>query len=100
MRYHAAMEIVYLAAGYLVIANIAGFALMGADKKRARKGARRVPEKTLFLTALLGGGMGATLGMYAFRHKTRHWYFVAGMPALAALNLAVFAVVLFLGLVN
>ena len=44
------------------------------------RGARRVRERTLFLSALLGGGLGACLGMWIFRHKTEHWYFVVGMP--------------------
>ena len=56
------------------------FALMGADKKRAKRGAWRISERTLFLSALLGGSIGANLGMRVFRHKTKHWYFVLGMP--------------------
>lgn len=66
---------------------------MGFDKGRSRrKGARRVRERTLFLSALLGGSLGAVLGMWLFRHKTRHWYFVYGMPAILVLQilLAVF----------
>lgn len=64
------------------------FIVMGADKRRARKGARRVPEKRLFLLALLGGAAGGWLGMCAFRHKTRHWYFRFGFPLIAAVQLA------------
>ena len=52
--------------------NALEFFLMGWDKRQARKGGRRTPEKTFFLLALLGGSPGAILGMYAFRHKTRH----------------------------
>ena len=51
--------------------------LMGVDKRRARRDAWRVPEKTLWLFALLGGAPGGWLGMRAFHHKTRHWYFTA-----------------------
>ena len=70
-----------LLAGYLAIVNLWAFCLMGFDKRRAKsKGARRVRERTLFLSALLGGGLGACLGMWTFRHKTKHWYFVVGMP--------------------
>lgn len=70
-----------LIAGYLVLVNLWAFALMGADKARAKKkGARRIRERTLFLSALLGGGLGAFLGMWVFRHKTKHWYFVVGIP--------------------
>lgn len=53
---------------------------MGIDKDRAKRGAWRIPEKTLFVCALLGGSFGTTLGMSAFRHKTKHWYFKYGMP--------------------
>ena len=67
---------------YLLVVNLAAFALMGADKSRARRGAWRVPERTLFLPALLGGALGGTLGMRVFHHKTRHWYFLYGMPAI------------------
>lgn len=48
---------------------------------------RRTPERTLFLIAALGGSAGVWLGMYAFRHKTRHWYFVLGIPAILAAQL-------------
>ena len=70
-----------LIAGYLVLVNLWAFVLMGVDKARAKKkGARRIRERTLFLSALLGGGLGALLGMWVFRHKTKHWYFVVGIP--------------------
>lgn len=69
---------------YLALINIWAFALMGSDKRRAKqKGARRIRERTLFLSALLGGGLGAFLGMWVFRHKTKHWYFVVGIPLIA-----------------
>lgn len=55
--------------------NILAFSLMGIDKRRARRHLWRIPEKTLFLVVLLGGGIGGTLGMFFFRHKTKHWYF-------------------------
>ena len=83
-----------LIAGYLAVVNVWAFALMGFDKRRAKiKGARRIRERTLFLSALLGGGLGACLGMWCFRHKTKHWYFVAGMPLIliAEAALLVFA---------
>lgn len=72
---------------YLIFTNIFSFVLMGVDKAKARKGAWRVPEKVLFLSAVLGGSAGAWLGMYAFRHKTKHWYFVVGMPLILALQI-------------
>ena len=64
---------------------------MGADKRFARTGHRRVPEKRLFLLALLGGAAGGLLGMYTFRHKTRHWYFVVGFWALTLVQLGALA---------
>lgn len=75
---------------YLAVMNVAAFVMMGADKRRARKGRWRIPEKALFAAALAGGSAGAILGMQIFRHKTRHWYFVWGMPAILALQLVLF----------
>ncbi len=65
---------------YLIFINVLAFALMGIDKRKARKHLWRIPEKTLFLPAILGGSVGAWAGMYIFHHKTKHWYFVVGMP--------------------
>ena len=68
---------------YLAAINLLTFCVYGADKRRAKiPGARRVPEKTLFALALLLGSPGALLGMQVFRHKTRHWYFRFGIPAI------------------
>ena len=72
--------------GYLVIINLIGFAVMGIDKKRAIRGAWRISEASLFLVAFLGGALGCTMGMRHFRHKTRHWYFKYGMPAVFAVQ--------------
>jgi len=63
------------------------FATMGLDKRFAKTEHRRVPEKRLFLLAALLGAPGGLLGMYAFRHKTKHWYFVVGFWALTFLQL-------------
>ena len=73
---------------YILIMNIIGFCLMGLDKHRARTRQWRVPEKILFVAALLGGSAGAWAGMYVFHHKTRHWYFVVGIPLILAAQLA------------
>ena len=73
---------------YLALVNLIAFAVYGADKRRAKKDKRRVPEKTLFLLALIGGSVGALAGMYTFRHKTRHWYFVWGIPAIMLVQIA------------
>ncbi len=76
---------------YLILMNILGFFLMFADKKKAQKHAYRIPEKTLFLCSLLGGSLGTWWGMYAFRHKTKHWYFVIGMPLIFFAHVALLA---------
>ena len=73
---------------WLAVINLLTFIVYGADKRRARKGKWRVPEKTLFLLPLLGGSIGALLGMRVFHHKTKHWYFVWGMPAILLAQIA------------
>jgi uncharacterized membrane protein YsdA (DUF1294 family) len=71
---------------YLIIMNAVNFILMGYDKKQAKKGRRRIPEKRFFTYAALGGGLGGWLGMLKWRHKTKHMSFVLGFPALIAVN--------------
>ena len=78
----------YLLMAWLLIWSLILFFTMALDKHRAIKGARRVPEKRLFLLALLGGGIGGFFGMYAFRHKTRHLKFVLLFPVIALLQAA------------
>ncbi|MCI6679304.1 MAG: DUF1294 domain-containing protein [Vescimonas sp.] len=73
---------------WLAVINLLTFIVYGADKRRARKGKWRVPEKTLFLLPLLGGSIGALLGMRVFHHKTKHWYFVWGIPAILLAQIA------------
>ena len=65
---------------YFVTMNLIGVMVMAADKRKAIKHKWRIPEKVLFLVALLGGSAGTWGGMYLFHHKTKHWYFVIGMP--------------------
>ena len=67
---------------YLLIINAFSMLLMLADKRRAVKKAWRIPEATLIGSALIGGSIGALLGMYTFRHKTRHPKFTLGIPAI------------------
>lgn len=81
------MQVTLLLVGYVIIMNLIGFFLMGIDKRKAIKRAFRIPESTLFIVALIGGSLGSLLGMYVFRHKTRHWYFVYGMPAILILHI-------------
>lgn len=72
---------------YLIFINLIGFFAMFLDKQKAKRSAWRIPEKTLFLFALLGGSLGTTLGMHCFHHKTRHWYFRFGMPLILILQI-------------
>ena len=76
---------------YLIIINIIAFFLMGIDKKKAQTGAWRIPERTLFFSAILGGSIGAIAGMQLFRHKTKHKAFVIGMPAIFIVQLLLVA---------
>ena len=80
---------------YLLLINLIGFLAMFLDKQKSKKEKWRIPEKTLFLFALLGGSLGTTLGMNTFRHKTKHWYFKLGMPLILGLQIAVAILCLF-----
>ena len=69
------------------ILNVITFFIMWFDKHEAKIGDWRVPERTLFLLVLLGGGIGGIAGMYVFRHKTRKWYFKIGFPAILIIQI-------------
>ena len=73
---------------WFLLWSLVAFIAMGTDKRRARRGLWRVPEATLFLFALLGGALGATLGMHIFHHKTKHWYFRWGLPLILLAQVA------------
>ena len=79
----AVLNAIYL---YFILMNIAGFTVMGIDKNRAIKKRWRIRESYLFFIAILGGSAGAVLGMYFFRHKTKHMRFVYGMPFILILQ--------------
>ena len=70
----------------LLIVNAIGFILMLVDKIKAKKNLWRIPEATLFLVAVIGGSIGSILGMYTFRHKTKHIKFTVGMPLILAVQ--------------
>lgn len=72
---------------YLLIVNAIGFLLMLIDKRKAIRRRWRIREKTLFLTAAIGGSIGSIMGMYTFRHKTKHLQFTLGMPAILIVQL-------------
>lgn len=71
---------------YFVILNIISFILMGVDKRKAINHQWRVSEKTLWVTAIIGGSIGSILGMRVFRHKTKHQLFTIGMPVILILQ--------------
>lgn len=74
---------------YLIAINVFAFVLMGIDKRRAVRHRWRIPEKTLFLSAVLLGSLGANLGMQVFRHKTKHMSFVIGMPLILLVQIVI-----------
>lgn len=69
---------------YLLTVNAIGFLLMLGDKRMAQKKLWRIPESTLMMAAIIGGSVGCLIGMYTFRHKTRHLKFTLGIPAILA----------------
>ena len=82
------MKALHLLLIIYAVMSVIGFALMGIDKSRAINHKWRIKEATLFLIAFLGGGIGSTLGMFFFRHKTKHWYFRLFFPLFAAAQTA------------
>ena len=77
---------IYIFLAYVLIINLLGFTSMGVDKYKARKHLWRIPEKVLFTIAILGGSIGSSLGMYTFRHKTKHKSFVIGIPTIIVIH--------------
>ena len=82
---------------YLLAVNTAAFLMMFLDKRFAIHGQWRIPEKTLFLLAALGGSLGGCLAMRLFRHKTRHRSFVIGFPLLIFIHAAGLLLLLYFG---
>ena len=74
--------------GYILVMSIVAVCVCGADKFAAQRQKSRVSEKVLFLLSALGGSVGMYLGMFTFRHKTKHWYFVVGIPAIILVQAA------------
>ena len=78
---------------YLVIIHIAAFIAFGIDKWRAQNNAWRIPETTLFLLAIIGGSIGAEIGMHVWHHKTRHLSFIIGIPIILLLQIIVICLI-------
>lgn len=85
--------LLYLLA-YLLVINLFAMLLMAVDKSKAERDKWRIPEKTLFIIALIGGSIGSIAGMYMFRHKTKHAKFIIGMPAILILQIAAVVLVI------
>ena len=73
---------------YFGVMSIVGFISMGVDKRKAKNHSWRTPEAPLFLIALIGGSLGSVIGLWTFRHKTKHWYFVVFMPLILIAHIA------------
>lgn len=78
---------------WLIICSICSFLQMGYDKRKAIKREWRVPEKSLWLLALIGGAPGAFLGMIVFRHKIKKKKFVVGFTLLMVIDLVIYSVI-------
>ena len=76
---------------YVAVMSVIAFGAFGLDKYKAKADKWKTPEKTLFILAILGGGIGAFLGMQVFRHKTKHTQFVIGIPAIMIVQIALIA---------
>lgn len=81
---------------YLVVINLVLFFVMGRDKNRAKNGAWRVRESTLFVLAAAGGSIGGLFAMRAFRHKTKNKNFTIGFPLIFMLQIILAVSLLFL----
>ena len=84
------MSFTQIAVIYLMVINILGFLVMGLDKHKAKMAERRIPENTLFMFTILGGGVGTIAGMYVFHHKTKKMKFRVGMPLILILEILIF----------
>lgn len=71
---------------YLILINALALSLMLADKRKAQKNRWRIPERTLMAVAILGGSLGAMVGMNLFHHKTKHPKFSIGLPVIFAVQ--------------
>ena len=78
-----------LASYFFLLINLAGFITVGIDKFKSKRRLWRIPERLLFWFAIIGGSIGVYAGLLTFRHKTRHWYFMYGIPLIILIQLGV-----------
>ena len=91
---------VKLLAYYIVFINLLGIILMFLDKRKAVKNRWRISENTLMLTSLIGGSLGILIGMYTFRHKTKHKKFTIGVPVQLIINILCIIILLYIPYFN
>lgn len=77
----------YIIFYYVIIINLVTLIVFGVDKYKAKKGAWRIPEATLFILSIAGGSFGALCAMFLFRHKTQHWTFLIGIPLILVIQI-------------
>lgn len=77
----------YIIFYYVIIINLVTLIVFGIDKYKAKKGAWRIPEATLFILSIAGGSLGALCAMFLFRHKTQHWTFLIGIPLILVVQI-------------
>ena len=82
------MEVHGIVFAYLLMINAAAFLVFGWDKLKAKRDGWRVPEKSLLTLAVIGGSVGALMGMKVFRHKTKKAKFTVGIPVILAMQCA------------
>ncbi len=80
---------------YVIAINLFTFFMMWLDKRKAKKGKWRIPENTLLIFVLLGGGIGGIVGMYTFRHKTQKMKFVIGFPVILICQILLILLLIF-----
>lgn len=80
---------------YFIGVNMIAFIIMRIDKQKARKQQWRIPERTIWSLAVLGGALGVLIGMKTFRHKTKHSSFIIGMPTLFIIHIIIFLYIYF-----
>lgn len=73
---------------YLLTINIFTMYTFFLDKSKAKNHKWRIKERTLFFLSIIGGSLGALLGMKLFKHKTKHWYFKYGIPVILIIQIA------------
>lgn len=81
---------------YLIVINVVTFLVYGIDKWKAKQGSWRISEATLLILAVIGGSIGALLGMKVWHHKTQHKKFRYGIPVIIIIQLVIIGYFLYI----